>query len=83
MDIEGFVRPLGNGFEEKIVIFETQVRGAVETDFHQDGVFGPDTDELIGGDLKELVVEAKGKVVGHDSFGADRQNFLESMRREP
>jgi hypothetical protein len=79
VSVEGFVGSLGNGLETEIVIFETDVFGPVEPDLHPDGIFGANPDGLTLGDLKELVLIAKGEVIGHDPFGANGEDFLETV----
>ena|SRR3989344_6658130 len=79
VSVGGFVGLLGNGFEVKVAVFETNVRGTVETDFDEDGIFGTDSDGLVLVDLKELIVVTKGKVIGQGSFGAKGEDFVEPV----
>jgi len=60
--VERIVGAFADVFESKIVIFETEVSGTVEPDFDEDGILGANLDGLLFGDLKELVVKAKGEI---------------------
>ena len=82
MRVGGCIGPLGNKFEVQIVFFETKMGGAVEPDFHEDGIFGTDPDGLTVGDLEELIVKAQGEIVGENPFDSDGKDFVEPVGGE-
>ena len=86
-DLGGFLarsikRPIGspgNHFKIQIMVFETQVKGIVQTLLHPNSIAGPHAIRLFLEELKEFVLATKREIVGHHARGSDRQYFLKPV----
>lgn len=52
----GAIRFFGNRFEVKIIIFESDMSGAIKTDLDIDSIFGSNAEGLVWEQLKEKVL---------------------------
>lgn len=63
-----FLDRLRNCFIAEVTVLKAQMRGAIEADFNDEFMRGPET--LIWEELKVLILETQGKVVGQGPFGS-------------
>lgn len=76
------VRALLDGFKAQVDAFGAQMRRPIQPELNLDFVLGHDTDGLFLEQLKELVLEAEGVVVGDRTLGAPRQDLIEAVLGE-
>lgn len=69
----------GDGDGVQIKIFESDMEGAVESDFNEDGMSGADADDLILEKLEEFVFEAECEVVGDNAGGPHGEDLVEVL----
>ena len=67
---------MGQDLEGEIVVFEAQVERAVESELDGDVGSGANAQRLIGQELEEVVLKAKGEVLGENAVCSDRENFI-------
>lgn len=69
----------GDGDGVQIKIFESDMEGAVESDFNEDGMSGADADDLILKKLEEFVFETESEVVGDNAGGPHGEDLVEVL----
>lgn len=75
----GTIRFFGDGDGVQIKIFESEMEGAVESDFNEDGMSGAYADELLLEKLEEFVFEAECEVVGDNAGGPHGEDLVEVL----
>jgi hypothetical protein len=63
----------------EIMIFESKVDGAVESDFNEDGVFRANPDGLVLGELEELVFKTEREIISDHARGSEGKDLREDV----